>query len=88
MSLDKRINLLNSKFLYKLLHNNVNDPELLERMNFRLNQSCSRNISLFYPSPINKTYMLYTPANVLLTTENSIYNVNIFNTTLFHYVPS
>jgi len=47
MPLDKRINLLNCKFLYKLLLNIINCPELLEHLNFRISQPCSRNKSLF-----------------------------------------
>lgn len=57
-------------FLYKLLHNIIDCPEILEQLNFRVNQSNSRNDSLFYLSSISNNYMLYTPANILMSVTN------------------
>jgi len=84
MPLNKRFIILNCKFLYKLLHNIIDSPEIIERLNFRVNQTNSRNNSTFYLSSFSSNYMLYTPANILMSAGNSTKDLDLFNTTLFN----
>lgn len=84
MPLNKRFNILNCKFLYKLLHNIIDCPEIIERLNFRVNQSSSRNNSTFYLSFTSSNYMLYTPANILMSAGNSNKDLDLFYTNLFN----
>jgi len=85
MPLNKRFIILNCKFLYKLIHNIIDYPEIIERLNVKVNQSNSRNNSTFYLSSISSNYMLYTPANILMSAGNSTKDLlDLFNTTLFN----
>jgi len=48
MPLDKRFQLLALKFLHKLLNNLIDCPELIERLNFKINYPSSRYKPIFY----------------------------------------
>ncbi|KAF0761870.1 Uncharacterized protein FWK35_00019659 [Aphis craccivora] len=59
LPLEKRFTQLNLKFLYKLLHNIIDCPELVERLCFKINPLNSRQKQLFYPPNISSKYMSY-----------------------------
>jgi len=76
------LHLLNLKFLFKLLHNLIDCPEILERINFRVTLFNSKSKCPFYLSNVNTNYISNYPANVLMSTGNSINNLDLFNITL------
>lgn len=63
-------------FLYKLLNNIVNCPELVESLNFQIILSNSTNKSLFYLPNISKKKkkISLSPFYVLIYTANTINN--------------
>jgi len=60
LPIEKKLNLLNLKLLYKLLHNIIDCPELIERFNFKINSHNSRHKLLFY-LPIYRLNACYSP---------------------------
>jgi len=68
------------KFLFKLLHNYIDCPEHVERLNIKINSFNSRNKPIFYLSNSTNTYKMYSPANKLMSAGNSVCNINLFHT--------
>lgn len=82
--LNKRFNIINCKFLYKLWHNIIDSPEILECTNFRINKYNSRNISMFHFSRIFSKYILYILVNMPMYTDNAIKDLDLFQITSFN----
>lgn len=82
LPLQKRFEQLNLKFLYKLLHNIIDCPELVKRLNFKINPQNSRHKQLFYPPNISTKYMLFSPSNTLMAIGNSLNDVDLFHCSL------
>lgn len=68
-------------------------PELLERLDvIKCTTKCKispinyRNKSLFYLMPVIPKFMLYTHANVFMSTVNSNETVDLFNTRYLLYL--
>jgi hypothetical protein len=68
----------------RVVSNIIDCPEILERLNFRTNQSNSRDSSLFYLSTISSIYMLYIIDNVFMSLGNSLEDLDLFKITLFN----
>lgn len=72
LPLEKRFKLLHLKFLYKLLNNIIDCPELIEHLNFKINSHNSGHKLLFYlPNTLTK-YILFSPSHILMSIGNSI----------------
>ncbi|KAE9529167.1 hypothetical protein AGLY_011963 [Aphis glycines] len=67
---EKRFTQLNLKFLYKLLHNIIDCPELVERLCFKINPLNSRQKQLFYPPNISSKY-IYLSAQAAPVVESN-----------------
>jgi hypothetical protein len=65
-------------FLYKLLNNQIDCPELLVKipLNIPLHTLCSANT--FYVKPKKQNYSHYAPINRILLNGNSIKNFDFF----------
>jgi hypothetical protein len=86
LTLEKRFMQLKLKFLYKILNNLVDCPELLQNINFKINSINCQIMSLFYIKHTRTNYMLNSPSNVLMSTGNSMKDLDFFNKSLSAFV--
>jgi len=77
-SLHIRSKILNLKFLYKLLNNTVDCPELIERLNFKIGTTNPRCKFLFYLPNIVKNDMKFSPSYILMSVANEFNNIYIY----------
>lgn len=70
--LELRRNQADIKFLFHLLHNNIDAPQLLSRINFLVPRHSARSSDAFYCSTARTNVMLRSPINRLCTSFNLI----------------
>lgn len=75
-------------FLYKLQHNLIDCPELLQNINFKINSINSINKFVFYLKDISTNYSKNDPSNISMSASHSINynNINIFNKSLMEFI--
>jgi hypothetical protein len=76
-TLKTRRNYFNIIFLYKLLQNKIDCPQLLERIHFKINYKNSRNRDPFFINNVKAKYLFSSPANTLMAIGNST-NLDLF----------
>lgn len=76
--MQKRFIQIKLKFLYKRLNNRIYCPELLQRINFKVNPVNHRAPNLFYIDYFTNNYLKNTPSNVLMSAENFEQNIDSF----------
>ena len=81
-SLEQRFMQIKLKFLFKLLNNMIDCPELLQNINFKINSINHRSVNLFYIKHSATNYMRNSPSNILMSTGNSIKNIDFFGNSL------
>lgn len=81
MPIDKRFKLLALRVLLKLLNNFIDCPELIKRLNFKINFLRSRYKPVFYLPSISKNYFSLS-SNNLMSTTNRTNNIDFFHATL------
>ncbi|KAE9532748.1 hypothetical protein AGLY_009829 [Aphis glycines] len=77
-SLEQRFMQIKSKFLFKLLNNMIDCPELLQNINFKINSINHRFVNLFYIKHSTTNYMRNSPSNISMSTGNSTKNIDFF----------
>ncbi|KAF0770260.1 Uncharacterized protein FWK35_00034086, partial [Aphis craccivora] len=80
ISLNNRFRLLDLTFLFILLYNHINCPELIKFLNFYVNFFNCRNKPVFYPLNASNIYNMYSPANKLMLSGNFLCNIDLFHT--------
>jgi len=65
-------------FLFKLLNNKLDDSSLLCNIILRTTNTNTRNKELFYVKPYTQNDMSCTPTNILLSSRNSVNNLDFF----------
>jgi len=76
-TLKTRKNYFNITFLYKLIHKTVHCPQLLGKINFKINYKNSRNKDPFFINNVKAKYLFSPPTNILMMAGNSI-NLDLF----------
>lgn len=83
LSLEHRRVVLDLCFLHKLINGNMNCPEILQLINFNLNDRRTRNSELFKIPFHHTNYGQNEPISRLLRTANSFHkNIELFGTSL------
>jgi hypothetical protein len=73
------------KFLYKILKNMIDCPEILQNLHFKINSKNCRKKNLFYIKNVTTSYMSNSPSNVLMLARNYVENIDFFNTSLTEF---
>jgi hypothetical protein len=83
--LKKRYLTLNIIFFYKLLHHMI-DFELLEQLHFKINPINIRKKYTFYLVNTNFKFMLFIPANILMSARSTNLVYDLFHSIIFFFL--
>lgn len=75
---EQRFTQIKLKFLYKLLNNMIDCPEILQNKNFKINSNNCHLLNMFYIKHCTTIYSRNSPANILMSAGNSVKNVDFF----------
>jgi len=56
----------------------IDCPEFLQNINFKINPINYRSLNLFHTKHSSKNYKRNSPSNILISTGNSIKNIDFF----------
>jgi len=66
-------------FLYKIINNMIDCPEILQNIHFKINSKNFRDKNVFYIKNVTTSYMLNSPSNILILAGNYVDNIDFFN---------
>jgi hypothetical protein len=78
LTIEQRFTQIKLKFLYKLLNNMIDCPEILQNINFKINPKNCRNSNVFYVEHCTTNYLQNSPAKILMSAGNSVKNFDFF----------